>query len=60
MKRWHKGEAEKSWLCHAAEDAKGGDKRKPRGRGGGRSRTDTAVDESRNEMLDRVARHRFD
>ena len=32
MKRWHKGEAEKSWLRHAAEDAKTGDKRKPEGR----------------------------
>ena len=28
--------------------------------GEGDSRTDTAVDESRNEMVDRVARYRFD
>ena len=33
--RWHRGEAEKSWLRHAAEDAKSGDKGKPRRRGGG-------------------------
>ena len=60
MTRWHKGEAEKSWLRHATEDAKSGDKGKPGGRGGGGSRTDTAVDESRNELVDRVARYRFD
>ena len=60
MTRWHKGEAEKSWRRHAAENAKNGDKGKTWGRGEGSSRTDTAVDESRNEMLDRVARHRFD
>ena len=59
MTRWHEGEAEKSWLRHATEDAKSGDKEKPGGRGGG-SRTDTAVDESRNEIVDRVARYRFD
>ena len=35
MRRWHKGEAEKSRLRHAAEDAKSGDKEKPGGRGGG-------------------------
>ena len=34
IKRWHKGEAERSWLRHAVEDAKSGDKRKPGGRGG--------------------------
>ena len=59
MTRWHKGEA-KSWLCHAAEDAKSGDKGKPRRRGGGGSRTDTAVGECRNEVVDRVARYQFD
>ena len=59
MARWHRDEAECSWLCHAAEDTKSDDKEKG-GRGGGGSRTDTAVDESRNEMVDRVARYRFD
>ena len=46
-------------LRHATEDAKSDDK----GRGGeeGRcSRTDTAVDECKNGMVDRVARYRFD
>ena len=37
-----------------AEDAKNGDE----GRGE-RQRTDTAANERRNEMIDRVARHRF-
>ena len=57
MTRWHRDEAESSWLCHKTEDAKSDDK----GRGGkGRgSRTDTAVDECRNEIVDRVARYRF-
>ena len=32
MTRWHKGEAEKSWLQHTTEDAKSGDKGKPGGR----------------------------
>ena len=41
MTRWHRDEAESSWLRHAAEDAKSDDK--GRGRGWG-SRTDTAVD----------------
>ena len=52
-------EAESSWLRHATEDAKSDDK--GRGGWGGRgSRADTAVDECRNEMVDRVARYRFD
>ena len=58
MTRWHRHEAESSWLCHTTEDAKSDDK----GRGGGKgtgSRIDTAVDECRNEMVDRVARYRF-
>ena len=59
MTRWHRDEAESSSLCHATEDAESDDKgrgaRKARG-----SRTDTAVDECRNEMVDRVARYRFD
>ena len=29
MARWHRGEAKKSWLRHAAEDAKSSDKGKP-------------------------------
>ena len=59
MTRWHRDEAGSSWLRHAAEDAKSDDK----GRGGGKrsgSRIDTAVDECRNEMVDRAARYRFD
>ena len=56
MTRWHRDEAESSLLRHAAEDTKSDDK----GRGGGGSRTDIAVDECRNEMVDRVARYRFD
>ena len=61
MTRWHKGEAEKSWLRHATEDAKSGDNgNRGDGGGGGGSRTDTAVDEIRNEIVDRVARYRFD
>ena len=45
MTRWHRDEAESSWLRHATEDAKSDDK----GRGGGKgrdSRTDTAVDDA--------------
>ena len=49
-------------ICHImpthAEDAENGDKR--RGGGGTGSCTDTAVDECRKEMVDRVARYRFD
>ena len=55
MTRWHRDEAESSWLRHATEDAKSDDK----GRGGGGSRPDTFVDECSNEMVDRVARYRF-
>ena len=57
--RWHGDKAEKSWLRHVAEDAKSDGKEKGR-TGGGGNRTDTAVEESRNEMVDRVARYRFD
>ena len=28
MARWHRDEAESSWLCHAVEDAKSDDKEK--------------------------------
>ena len=59
MTRWHRDEAESSWLRHTTEDAKSGDKGRERGKGRG-SRTDTAVDECRNEMVDRVARYGFD
>ena len=48
---WHRDGAESSWLRHTTEDAKSDDN----GRG-----TDTAVDECRNEMVDRVGRYRFD
>ena len=57
--RWHRDEVKSSWLSHATEDAKGGDKG-GRGWKGRDSRTDPAVDECRNEMVDRVARYRFD
>ena len=54
MARWHRDEAERSRLRHAAEDAKNGDKE---GWGGGKgSPTDPAVDECRNEMIERVTR----
>ena len=57
MTRWHRGEAEKSWLRHAAaEDAKSSDKGKP----GGGSRTGTDVDACRTQKGDRFARYRFD
>ena len=56
---WHRDEAESSWLRHASEDAKSDDKGRGEGKGRG-SRTDTAVDEYTNEMVDRVARYRFD
>ena len=60
MTRWHRDEAESSWLRHATEDAKSDDKGRGARKGKG-SRTDTAVDECRNEMMvDRVARYRFD
>ena len=59
MTRWHRDEAESSWLRHTTDDAKSD--HKGRGRGEGRdSRIDTAVDECRNEMVDRVARYLFD
>ena len=57
MARWHRDEAQRSRLRHAAEDAKNGDK--GRGGGGKGSRTDTAIDDCRNEMIDGVARYRF-
>ena len=57
MARWHRDEAQKSWLRRAAEDAKNGDK----GRGGGwrGSCSDIAVDECRNEKIDRMAINRY-
>ena len=45
-------------IRHAAEDAKS-DEKGTAGVGGG-SRTDTAVGECKKEMVDRVARYRFD
>ena len=59
MAWWHGDEVESSWLRYATEDTKSDDKEKG-GRGGGGSRTDTPVDETRNEMVDRMARYRFD
>ena len=57
MKRWHRGEEEKSWRCLTAEDANNSNQREPGGRGVGSSRTDTAIDECRNDC---VARYKFD
>lgn len=41
LARWHWGEAERSWLHHAAEDAKSGGKGSGEEKG---ARTDTSVD----------------
>ena len=59
MTRWHKDEADSRWLSHETEDAKSDDKRRGRGEERG-NRTDIAADECRIEMVDRVARYRFD
>ena len=59
MTRWHRDEAESSWLRHVTHGAKRDDKGRG-GRKGRGARTDTAIDECRNEMVDRVARYRFD
>ena len=59
MTRWQKDEAESSWLRHATEDAKSDDKGRGKGEPRG-SRTDTAIDEYRIEMVDRVVGYRFD
>lgn len=53
MAKWHRGGAERSWLRHAARDAKSSDK----GREGG-SCTNKVVDECRNEMINLVAGYR--
>ena len=34
MTRWHRGDAESSWLRHATEDAKSDDKGREGGKGG--------------------------
>ena len=61
MTRWYRAEAKKSWQRLTAGDAKSSNQGKPGGRGEGRGgRTDTAIDECRNEMADRVARYEFD
>ena len=60
MTKWHRGEADKSWPIHATVDAKNSNKGKLDGGGRGGGRTDTAVDERRNEMVHDVARYRFD
>ena len=57
MVRWHKDEAQLSRQRRAS--AVGGAQGNG-GRGGNRSRTETAVDESRKEMAGRVARHQAD
>ena len=59
MTRWHKDETESRCLRHEPEDAKSDDKGRGREEERG-SRTDTAVDERRIEMVDRVAGYRFD
>ena len=59
MTRWHRDEAESSWLRHTTQDAKS-DHKGMGGEKGRDSRTDTDVDEFRNEIIDRVARYRFD
>ena len=56
--RWHRAEAEKSWLRHAKQDAKkNGEKEK--GRGGEKQgrRGHLAVNEIRKQLANRVARH---
>ena len=59
MKRWQRGEAEKSWQGLTVEDAESSNQGKPGG--GGSSRTDTTtVHECRNEVADRAARYQFD
>ena len=58
MTRWHSDKVGKSCLRYAAEHAKEQRQGEIGGAGGGR--TDTAVDECRNDMLDRVTRCRFD
>ena len=57
--RWHKDEAESSWLRHAKEDAKSDDK----GRGAGIGEAAVLIllsTNAENEIIDRVARYRFD
>ena len=59
--RWHRVEAEKSWQRLTAENAKSSNQGKSGGRGmGGGGRIETAVDECRNEIGDRVARYQLD
>ena len=56
MVRWHKDEADMTRKRHAS--AVGG--AQGNGKGGGYSRKETAVDESRKETVDRVARYQAD
>ena len=57
----HRAEAEKSSQRLTTEDAKSSNQGKPGGREGGwGSRTDTAVDECKNVVADRVARYQVD
>ena len=56
MVRWHKVEAELSRQRHAS--VPGG--AQGNGKGGGNSRKETAVEESRRETADRIARYQAD
>ena len=74
MVKWHEDEAKLSRQRRASvvggvegNGGRGGIRRSRRksaqgsgGRGGNRSRRETAVDESRKEMVNRVARHQAD
>ena len=59
MTRWCKDVAEASCLHHATEDGKSDEKERTE-REGRSSAIDTAADECRNEVVDRVARYLFD
>ena len=61
MTKWHRTEADKSWLIQATVGTKNSNKGKLE-EGGGRAggRTDTGVDERRIEMVHGVASYRFD
>ena len=59
MTKSHGYETHSSWLHHTKEDAKSDDKGRGEGKGRG-SRSDTAVDDYRIEVVDRVARYWFD
>ena len=66
MKRWHRGEAEKTWRRLTTKDTKSSNQGKSGGRGGGGAavlvqlRSCMYEHECRNEVADRVARYQFD